>query len=100
MGSSVLSSNQTSSAIHPPLSQLDYPQVRYWDRKVWKDVTSTRKDTSEVHTKNGSCGGTRSSMGENVMMLYIEDANGKPVDGSIAGAMRELARSIWRSLYK
>ena len=55
---------------------------------------------SEVQTKSSSHGGTRSSKGKNVMMLYIEDANGKPIDGNIAGGMRELARSIWRSFYE
>jgi hypothetical protein len=94
MGSSAVSSKQISGATHPPLSQCDYPLVKYWDRKVWKGVTGTRKDTSEVQTKSGSCGGTRSAMGENVMMLYIEDADGMPIDGSIAGGMRDLARSI------
>ena len=92
--------NQLSSANPPPLSQLDYPLVKYWERKVWKNIAGTRKDTSEVQTKNGSRGGTRSSKGENVMMLYIEDANGMPVDGNVACGMRELARSIWRSLYE
>ncbi|KAN0113494.1 hypothetical protein V8E52_007652 [Russula decolorans] len=76
------------------LSNLfDYPLVKYWERKVRKSVTGTRKDTSELQTKTGSCGGTRSSKGENIMMLYIKDSN-------IAGGMRELARSIWRSFYE
>jgi hypothetical protein len=56
------------SATTPPLSQLDYPLVKYWERKVWRGVAGTRKDTSEVQTKNSSCGGTRSLQGENVMM--------------------------------
>lgn len=32
-------------------------------------------------------------------MLYIENADGTPVDGTIASTMREFARSIWRDLY-
>lgn len=99
MGSSVVSTNQLSSVTPPSLLQLDYPLVKYWERKVWKSVACTRKDTSEVQTKSGSRGGTRSSKGENVMMLYIEDANGSPIDGNIASGMRDFARSIWRSLY-
>jgi hypothetical protein len=100
MDSSGSLSKQNSSAKPPPLSQVDYPLVKFWERKVWKSVANNRKDTSEVQTKGGSRGGTRSSKGENVMMLYIEDANGMPVDGNIASAIRELARSIWRSLYE
>jgi hypothetical protein len=99
-GSSGLLFNQVSSARLPPLSQVDYPLVKYWERKVWKTVAGTRKDTSEVQAKTGSRGGSRSSKGENVMMLYIEDANGMPIDGNIAGGIREHARSIWRSLYE
>jgi hypothetical protein len=68
--------------------------VKYWDKNTWKSVAGSRKDTSEVQTKNGSRGGTRSSKGENVMMLCIEDANGTPIDGNTASGMRELARSI------
>jgi hypothetical protein len=84
----------------PPLSPLDYLLVKYWDKNTWKSVAGSRKDTSEVQTKNGSRGGTRSSKGENIMMLYIEDANGTPIDGNTASGMRELARSIWRSMYE
>ena len=29
-----------------PLKSLDYPLVKYWERKVWKSVIDTRKDTS------------------------------------------------------
>lgn len=100
MGSCAALPNQVSREKLPSLSQHDYPLVRYWERKVWKSFASTRKDTSEVQTKSGSRGGTRSSKGENVMMLYIEDADGKSIDGNIAGGMRDFARSIWRSLYE
>ena len=93
-------SNKVSTAAHPPLSHLDYPRVKYWDKNVWKSVAGNRKNTSELQIKTSCRGGTRSSKGENVMMLYIEDENGVPVDGTITGGMRELARSIWRSLYE
>jgi hypothetical protein len=100
MDSSAMQRNQISRAKPPPLLQHDYPLVKYWEKRVWKGVAGSKKDTSEVQTKNGSRGGTRSSKGENVMMLYIEDADGLPIDGNIAGGMREFARSIWRSLYE
>jgi len=84
----------------PPLSQGEYPMVRFWERKVWKSIAGAKKDTSEVESKGSSRGGTRSSKGENVMMLYIEDANGSPIDSNIASGMRDFARCIWRSLYE
>jgi len=87
LGSPAPVSNQLDSAKPPPLSQLEYPLVRFWDRKVWKDISGSMKDTSKVQTKGGSCGGTRSSKGENIMMLYIEDANGTPIDSNTAGGM-------------
>jgi hypothetical protein len=92
--------DRVSNAKLPPLSQADYPLVKFWERKVWKSVAVTRKDTSEVESKGSSRGGTRSSKGENVMMLYIEDTNGLPIDGSLASGMRDFARCIWRSLYE
>ena len=100
MGPSALLSNRVSRPPLPLLSQHDYPHVKYWEKKVWRTFAGARKDTSELQIKSSSRGGTRSSKGENVMMLYIEDANGVPVDGNIAGDIREFARSIWRSLYE
>ena len=92
--------DQSAIAKLPPLSQAKYPLVKFWEKKVWKSVAGSRKDTSEVQIKVYSRGGTRSSKGENVMMLYIEDTNGSPIDGNVAGGMRDFARSIWRSLYE
>ena len=95
-----LLSDQICDAKPLSLAQRDYPLVKYWDRKIWKTLAGSKKDTSEVETKGSSCGGTRSSMGENVMMLYIEDASGTPIDGNTASGIREFARSIWRSFYE
>jgi hypothetical protein len=96
LGPSAVLSDQLSLAPTPALSQADYPLIKFWEKKVWKSYLETRKDTSEVQTnlKSISRGGTRSSKGENVMMLYVEDANGLHVDGSIACDMREFARCI------
>lgn len=72
-------SDDITGANPAPLSHLEYPLVKYWEKKVWKNIAGTRKDTSEVETKGGTCGGTRSSRGENIMMLYIEDTMGHPL---------------------
>ena len=86
IGFSTVLSDKVSGTT-PRLLPLDYLLVKYWERKVWKSVIDTRKDTSEVQTKGGSCGSTRSSKGENVMMLYIEDSNRNPVDGNTASGI-------------
>jgi hypothetical protein len=82
-----------------PLLQSDYPRVKFWNKIQWKNFESARKDSYGIHAKNIARGGTRSAKGENVMMLYIEDTNGLPVNGAIAGAIRDFARSIWRGFY-
>jgi hypothetical protein len=82
-----------------PLVQSDYPGVKFWSRLDWKKAENNRKDSSELEAKSTGRGGARSSKGENVMMLYIEDTDGSPVDGTLASAIREFARSIWRSFY-
>lgn len=102
LGSSetALPSDRVSGSKLLPLSRGDYPLVNYWEKKVWKIVAGNKKDTSDIQTKGSSRGGTRASKGENVMMLYIEDATGSPIDGNIASGMRDFARCIWRSLYE
>jgi hypothetical protein len=81
------------------LEQSDYPHVKYWTKSDWRKSENFRKDTSELETKGTGRGASRSSKGENVMMLYIEDENGSPVCGTLASEIRDLARSIWRGFY-
>lgn len=101
----ILSSSSSSSSITTPLAKLgslsprDYPAIKFWTKLDWKKLENTRKDVPDLEARSGGHGGTRSSKGENVMMLYIEDAAGSPVDGTVAGAIRDFARSIWRNLY-
>jgi hypothetical protein len=82
-----------------PFLQSDYPGVKYWNKSDWKKTENSRKDSSDLEAKCGGRGGARSSKGENVMMLYIENADGSPVDGTLAGSIREFARSIWREFH-
>jgi len=57
-------------------AQPDYPEVKYWTKKQWKDAENNNKDASDLlENKDKRRGATRSAMGENVMMLYIEHAN-------------------------
>ncbi|KAI0291862.1 hypothetical protein BC826DRAFT_1105790 [Russula brevipes] len=84
----------------PPLVQSDYPRVKFWSKLDWKKYENDRKDSSELEGKGSSArGGTRSAKGENVMMLYIENADGSAISGTLASEIREFARSIWRGFY-
>jgi hypothetical protein len=89
----------TASPKLPVYSASDYPEVKYWTKQQWKDAENLRKDSSEVPTGGGPRGGARSAKGENVMMLYVEHADGQPVSGTIAAEIRDFARSIWRGFY-
>lgn len=80
-------------------AQPDYPEVKYWTKKQWKDAENNNKDASDLlENKDKRRGATRSAMGENVMMLYIEHANGTPIDGVLAAQIREHARMVWKDL--
>ncbi|KAI0280461.1 hypothetical protein BC826DRAFT_1112138 [Russula brevipes] len=83
----------------PSLEKNDYPHVKFWTKEEWRKSENFHKDTSELETKGAGRGASRSSKGENVMMLYIEDANGSPISGTLAGEIRDLARSVWRGFY-
>ncbi|KAI0290604.1 hypothetical protein BC826DRAFT_1106374 [Russula brevipes] len=84
-----------------PLLRSKYPQIRFWTKLDWKRHESNRKDTSDLEPKATSSarGGARSSKGENVMMLYVENADGTIINGALASEIRDFARSIWRGFY-
>ena len=82
-----------------PLVQSDYPAIMFWNKLDWKKTENSWKDSSDLEAKIGECGGTRCSKGENVMMRYIENEDGSPVEGALATSIREFARSIWRGFY-
>ncbi|KAL6301084.1 hypothetical protein BKA93DRAFT_828516 [Sparassis latifolia] len=65
----------TAKSSDTALSSSEYPKVNYWTRKDW------------THKKS-----------QNVTVLYIEDENGKPVDGYRLTDIRSFARSLWISL--
>jgi hypothetical protein len=54
-----------------------------------------KKDTTSINQSAPQRGGARKSQNINVTMQYMEDADGVPVDGDRAGAMRRHARAIW-----
>ena len=54
-----------------------------------------KKDTTSINQSAPQRGGARKSQNINVTMRFVEDADGVPVDGDRAGAMRRHARAIW-----
>jgi len=73
-----------------PYSDLDKcplcAESRYEKRRI---------DTTSINQSAPQRGGARKSQNINVTMQYAEDADGVPVDGDRAGAMRRHARAIW-----
>lgn len=84
----------------PKLMDSDFPLVRFWYKMSWKTHNEGKKDTTELGASTGQRGGTRAAQGENVNLLFIENADGTPITGTLAAEMREHARSIWRGLHK
>lgn len=78
-----------------PASKMDYPKVQFWDRRAWDTHMKNKKDTTSINQSAPQRGGARKSQNINVTMQYAEDADGVPVDGDRAGAMRRHARAIW-----
>ncbi len=82
------------------LVEADFPQMKYWRRQAWKVHEDEQNDSTGLVSKRGQRGGARSARGINVMMQYIENADGSPISGDYAAEMREFTRSIWRGLDK
>jgi hypothetical protein len=76
-------------------AQQDFPKVCYWRRSEWKKQNKTAKAETPMNEKAPERGGTRAAGGENVAMLFIEDANGVAVDGFRASEIRSHARSLF-----
>ena len=82
------------------LVEADFPQMKYWRRQAWKVHEDEQNDSTGLVSKRSQRGGARSARGINVMMQYIENADGSLISGDYAAEMREFARSIWRGLDK
>ena len=78
-------------------SRSEYPKITYWTRQEWNDAPENKKKTSPIVA--GARGGERSLKGENVMMLFLQNKDGTPVNGIEAAYIRDFTRAIWRGLY-
>lgn len=89
-----------SSQAFPALDIADYPLVKFWNKASWKKHTKDAKDTTTVNQNAPKKGNTRAADGENVTMQFIEDADGRTIDGHRAGEIRKHARSIFNDIAK
>ncbi|KAH9171416.1 hypothetical protein EDB89DRAFT_1805850, partial [Lactarius sanguifluus] len=71
-----------------------FPLVKYWKRRAWRTHDDEEKDSTVLASSSGQRGGARAAKGENVMMQYIENADGTPITGDVAADMRAFARSL------
>jgi hypothetical protein len=69
--------------------------MKYWQKQAWKTFEAQQKNTTGPARRGSQRGGTRSAMGENVMMQYIENGDRTPIAGTLAADMREFACSLW-----
>lgn len=81
-----------------PLNQEDYPNVRFWFKRLWTEFSNDI--TLPAGTQAQSRGRTRASLNVNVTMQYVELEDGKAIDGDRASEIRKFARAIWVSFGK
>lgn len=83
------------------LRKADYPKVRFWTRKDWDLHERSNKSVMDVESAaplRALRGKARAALGENVMTLYVEDADGNVIDGYRAKDMRKHAREVFELL--
>ncbi|KAH9021390.1 hypothetical protein EDB85DRAFT_1895705 [Lactarius pseudohatsudake] len=94
------------NAGHPEeteLSQSDYPDTKFWKREAWSKHEKELKDSLQLDGsghQSSPQGDMRAANRENVMMQYLEEADGTTVSGTIAANIWNWAWSIWIYLYK
>lgn len=71
------------------------PAVRFWTRQEWMASNTDRIADLDEAVNIGTRGRTRAAQGINVNMKYIEDRNGQPINGHLAGDIRRHARAIF-----
>ncbi|KAH9083655.1 hypothetical protein EDB83DRAFT_2309598 [Lactarius deliciosus] len=84
------------------LSEMDYLDTKFWNKEAWKNHEKENKDLLKLDGsghQSGPQGGTWSAQGKNVMMQYIEEADGTTISRTTAANIQNRAWSIWIHLY-
>ena len=84
------------------LLESDYLAITFWKKESWRKHEKKTKDSLKLSNQQNvrSRGGARLAQGKNIMMQYLQEADGTMISGTIAGEIREHTRSIWRGFYK
>lgn len=74
------------------------PNVKYWTRQEWTAANADRVADLDGGANTGTRGRTRAAQGINVNMKYIEDREGRPINGHLASDIRRHARAVFVGL--
>jgi hypothetical protein len=78
-------------------NRKDYPRVRYWSTKDWKEDSSDAMIVNELPATKGK---SRVTKGINVTGRFVEEADGTIVNGHQISDMRYLATQVFNQLLK
>ncbi|ETW77538.1 hypothetical protein HETIRDRAFT_429724 [Heterobasidion irregulare TC 32-1] len=81
----------------PAIHRTDVPLVTIWTTQDWADTPKDddATDPNQVKKKKGK---TNAYLGHNMTMKYVQDQQGKVIDGYYASAIRDAAYQIWYEL--
>ncbi|KAL7281948.1 hypothetical protein ACG7TL_003415 [Trametes sanguinea] len=80
--------------VDKPRNQADFPNVPHWHRKDWVTASRDMKLSTAPGDVQAQRGPTRMSQGQNVVLGFVTDVNGNPVDGQRAQLIRRRFREF------
>ncbi|KAF8197203.1 hypothetical protein K438DRAFT_1759997 [Mycena galopus ATCC 62051] len=78
-------------------ARAEFPSIQFWTREDFNTITKSKKITT-INEDAPKRGNTRAANDVNVMHLYVERHDGKPVSGREATDMRKTQTSIWQEI--
>lgn len=97
--SCVISTLEYKSLLGLPLSRSDYPNVQFWFRERWlsRSYGNSAGSQGDKPSPRGKLK-SQEPPGVDVLLCYVEDEHGIPVDGHHANEMRNFAWAFWSQL--
>ena len=97
---SIAAAPVTTSGVDSTTLQNNYPDVKFWTQRAYKNYLGEKKSIFEpgqdVRSLRGS--GRLSKTGENVACDYIEMEDGKAVSGDTAAQIRKFCSSVFKTI--
>jgi len=75
--------------------QADYPLVKYWHKCNWTTSQKVKQEITNANCVAPKRGNARAAEGENVMMLFVENCNGEPIDGDRSAEIHKVLQSLF-----